>query len=113
MAITELTIDTSSHAKDGLLLHARDGNDVIDAFIGRRVLDRWANHGQAFGDHKSFFREEYNAIGTRNLAAIGRLVDKKYGRGIEFNRQHPFVEILYTDIVEGGEVLDVDPEWAA
>lgn len=105
MAITELAVDTTAHTKDGLLLHARDGEQNVDIFISRRVLDRWANQGQTFGDRRSFFVKEYNALGSRNLEAIGRLADKKYGRGIEFNRQHPFVDILYSDIVDGGESL--------
>lgn len=108
MPITELEIDTSAHTKDGLLLHARDGEKLIEAFIGRRVLDRWANQGQAFGDHRSYFREEYNIVGARNLVGIGRLIERKYERGIEFNRQHPFVDILYSDIEEAGVVLDLN-----
>lgn len=105
MSITELAVDTTAHNKDGLLLHARDGEQIVDIFIGRRVLDRWANQGQVFGDRRSFFVEEYNAFGSRNLDAIGRLADRKYRRGVEFNRQHPFVDILYSDIVDGGESL--------
>jgi hypothetical protein len=31
----------------------------------------------------------------------------KYRRGAAFNRQHPFVDILLSDIAENGEVLDV------
>jgi hypothetical protein len=31
----------------------------------------------------------------------------KYRRGAAFNRQHPFVDILLSDIAESGEVLDV------
>ena len=26
---------------------------------------------------------------------------------LDFNRQHPFVDILYADIIESGETLDV------
>ena len=31
----------------------------------------------------------------------------KYQRGAAFNRQHPFVDVLLSDITECGEVLDV------
>jgi hypothetical protein len=31
----------------------------------------------------------------------------KYCRGAAFNREHPFVEILLSDILESGEVLNV------
>jgi len=41
-----------------------------------------------------------------NLAAIGRIVDSKYQRGAAFNRQHPFVDILLSDIMESEEALD-------
>jgi hypothetical protein len=39
------------------------------------------------------FREQYNALGKRNLAAIEQIVTLKYRRGAAFNRQHPFVDI--------------------
>jgi hypothetical protein len=34
-------------------------------------------------------------------------VTLKYERGAAFNRQHPFVDVLYADIAEIGELLDV------
>jgi hypothetical protein len=36
-----------------------------------------------------------------------RVVTLKYERGAAFNWQHPFVDVLYADIAESGEVLDV------
>jgi hypothetical protein len=36
------------------------------------------------------FRQQYNALGKRNLAAIEQIVTLKYRRGAAFNRQHPF-----------------------
>ena len=56
---------------------------------------------------KSLFRAQYNALGKRNLSAIERIVTSKYQRGAAFNRQHPFVDVLLSDITECGEVLDV------
>jgi len=34
-------------------------------------------------------------------------VTGKYQRGPASNRQHPFVDVLLSDITESGEVLDV------
>ena len=48
-----------------------------------------------------------NALGKRNLPAIQRIVARKYERGLAFNRQHPFVDVLLSDITESGEVLNV------
>jgi hypothetical protein len=56
---------------------------------------------------KSLFRAQYNALGNRNLPAIERIATLKYQRGLAFNRQHPFLDILLSDITESGEVLDV------
>lgn len=42
-----------------------------------------------------------------NFTAIQRIVSSKYHRGAAFNRQHPFVEILFSDITESGETLDL------
>lgn len=58
------------------------------------------------GRRKSLHRAQYNALGKANLAAIERIVNFKYKRGAAFNRQHPFVDVLYSDIAESGELLD-------
>jgi hypothetical protein len=34
-------------------------------------------------------------------------VTSKYQRGAAFNHQHPFVDVLFSDITESGEVFDV------
>jgi hypothetical protein len=34
-------------------------------------------------------------------------VSGKYQRGAPSNRQHPFVEVLFSDITESGEVLNL------
>ena len=60
-----------------------------------------------YGRRKSLFRAQYNALGKRNVAAIERIVASKYQRGAAFNRQHPFVDVLFSDIMESGEVLDL------
>ena len=103
--LTDLVVDDGPHNSDGLLLHARDGSERVRAFISRRVMDDWVK--QPGGRRKSLFRAQYNALGKRNLAAIERIVASKYQRGAAFNRQHPFVDVLFSDITESGEVLDL------
>ena len=48
------------------------------------------------------FAEQINELGQQNLSAIGRIVAAKYERGMAFNRQHPFVDVLTSDIIESG-----------
>ena len=107
MALTGLAVDDSAHTRDGLVLHAADGADQVMAFISRRVMDDWANLTEPSRRRMSLFRGQYNALGQRNLPAIARIVVSKFGRGPAFNRQHPFVDVLLSDIVESGEVLDL------
>jgi hypothetical protein len=57
--------------------------------------------------NENLFRDQYNALSKRNLPAIERIVTSKYQRGAAFNREHPFVDVLLSDITESGEVLDV------
>lgn len=107
MPLTQLTIDHSAHCMDGLLLHARDGSTEVEAFIGRRVMDAWVGPTKPSGWGKSLYRAQYNAMGKRNLASIERIVASKYQKGAAFNRQHPFVDVLFADIADSGEVLDL------
>jgi len=101
-------VDDGPHSSDGLLLHGWDGPQQVTAFISRRVMDNWVDPFQPYARRKkSLFREQYNALGKRNLARIERIVTTKYRRGAAFNRQHPFVDVLLSDITESGEVLDV------
>lgn len=104
MRLTDLVVDDGPHNSDGLLLHAWDGSERVRAFISRRVIDDWVKQP---GRRKSLFRAQYNGLGKRNLAAIERIVASKYQRGAAFNRQHPFVDVLFSDITESGEVLDL------
>jgi hypothetical protein len=55
-------------------------------------------------DDKSLFRDQYSALGKLNLAALQRVANRKYQRGAASNRQHPFVEVLFSDIAESGDV---------
>jgi hypothetical protein len=107
MPLTQLSVDDGPHNMDGLLLFARDGSEQVEAFIGRKVMDVWAGSVERRGERQSLFRNQYNAVGKLNLAAIQRIVNAKYQRGAAFNRQHPFVEVLFSDITESGEALDL------
>jgi hypothetical protein len=106
MPLTHLAIDDSPHNRDGLLLHGRDGPLQVTAFIGRRVMDDWADPREPPGQRKSLSREQYSALGRSNLPAIERIVTSKYQKGAAFNRQHPFVDVLLADIVDSGEALE-------
>jgi len=107
VALTQLAVDESQHNSDGLMLHGWDEGQKVAAFISRRVMDDWVDPRQPSEKRQSLFRAQYNALGKRNLSAIGRIVTLKYQRGAAFNRQHPFVDVLLADITESREVLDV------
>ena len=107
MSLTQFSVDNGPHNMDGLRVFSQDGSERIEAFIGRKVMDVWADSVEHHGGQQSLFRDQYNALGKVNLAAIGRIVSAKYQRGAAFNRQHPFVEVLFSDITESGEVLDL------
>ena len=107
MSLTQFRVDDGPHAMDGLRLLAQDGNEQIEAFMGRKVMDVWAESVEHRGGRQSLFRDQYNALGRLNLAALQRIVSAKYQRGAAFNRQHPFVEVLFSDITESGEALDL------
>jgi hypothetical protein len=92
---------------DGLRLYARDGTEQVEAFIGRKVMDVWAESVEHYGGRQSLFRDQYNALGKLNIAALQRIVSAKYQRGAAFNRQHPYVEVLFSDITDSGEALDL------
>ena len=106
MPMTGLTIDEGPHNMDGLLLHAWDESDRVEAFISRRVMDGWVDPREPYGGRRSLLRAQYNSLGKFNLAAIERIVVAKYRRGAPFNRQHPFVDILLSDIMASEEALD-------
>jgi hypothetical protein len=106
MPLTEIEVDESPHNMDGLLLHGRDGSERVEAFISRRVMDSWVDPREPYRKRRSLLRAQYNALGKLNLAAIERIAASKYQRGPAFNRQHPFVDILLSDITESEEALD-------
>jgi hypothetical protein len=107
MSLTQFSIDDEPHNMDGLRLFARDGTERVEAFIGRKVMDVWADSVEHRGGRQSLFRDQYTALGKLTFAAIARIVSAKYERGAAFNRQHPYVEVLFSDITESGEALDL------
>jgi hypothetical protein len=107
MSLAQFRVDEGPHNMDGLRLFAQDGSERIEAFIGRKVMDTWAESIDHSGGRQSLFRDQYNALGKANLAAIQRIVSAKHQKGPAFNRQHPFVEVLFSDITESGEVLNL------
>src|SRR5579863_1202849 len=107
MSLMQSRVDDGPHNMDGLRFHAQDGSQTVEAFISRKVLDVWADSVEHRGGRQSLFRDQYNVLGKLNFAAIQRIVSAKYHRGAAFNRQHPFVEILFSDIAESGETLDL------
>jgi hypothetical protein len=107
MPLTEIEVDETPHNMDGLLLHGWDGSERVEAFISRRVMESWVDPREPYRKRRSLLRAQYNALGKLNLAAIERIAASKYQRGVAFNRQHPFVDILLSDITEGKEALDM------
>ena len=107
MKFTQFAVDEGPHNSDGLVLRGWDGPQQVEGFINRRVMDEWVDPIRPYGVRKSLFRAQYNALGKRNLPAIEQIVTAKYRRGPEFNRQHPFVDVLLADIKESGEALDL------
>jgi len=107
MSLTKFGVDDGPHNMDGLRLLARDGTEPVEAFISRKVMDVWAESIEHLGGRQSLLRSQYNALGKLNLAALERIVSAKYHRGAAANRQHPFVEVLVSDITESGEVLNL------
>src|SRR6266566_1396551 len=70
MSFTQFSVDDGPHNMDGLRLYARDGTERVEAFIGRKVMDVWADSVEHRGGRQSLFRDQYNALGKQNLAAI-------------------------------------------
>jgi hypothetical protein len=70
-------------------------------------MESWVDRREPYRKRRGLLRAQYNALGKLNLAAIDRIAASKYQRGIAFNRQHPFVDILMSDITESGEALDM------
>jgi hypothetical protein len=77
MQLTQFAVDDGAHNRDGLVLHGWDGDQQVIGFISRRVMVDWVDPRQPYGRRNSLFREQYNALGKRNIAAIERIVTLK------------------------------------
>jgi len=73
MSLTQFSVDDGPHSMDGLRHFAQDGTECVEAFVGRKVMDVWAESIEHHGGRQSLFRDQYNALGKLNLAAIHRL----------------------------------------
>src|SRR5271169_900647 len=69
MSLAQFEIDDGPHSMDGLRLFAGNGPERVEAFIGRKVMDVWADSVEHLGGRRSLFRGQYNAVGEANLAA--------------------------------------------
>src|ERR1700742_4582734 len=98
MSLAQFRVDDGPHNMDGLRLFAQDGNEPVEAFVSRKVMDVWAESVEHHRGRQSLFRDQYNALGRLNLAALQRIVSAKYQRGAASNRQHPFVEVMFSAI---------------
>ncbi|WP_315721446.1 MULTISPECIES: signal transduction histidine kinase [unclassified Bradyrhizobium] len=107
MSLSQFRVDEQPHTMDGLRLVAQDGATGVEAFVSRKVMDVWAESIEHKGGRQSLFRGQYNALGKLNLAALKRIVSTKYQRGATSNRQYPFIEVLFSDIADSGETLDL------
>ena len=56
MSPTQFRIDDGPHNMDGLRLYAQDGTEQVEAFIGRKVMDAWAESAEHRGGRQSLFR---------------------------------------------------------
>jgi hypothetical protein len=81
MTLAGFEVDETPHNMDGLLLHAWDESERVEAFISRRVMDSWVDPRVPYRRRRSLLRAQYNALGKLNLAAIERIAVSKYQRG--------------------------------
>jgi hypothetical protein len=109
MSLTKFGIDDGPHNMDGLRLLARDGTERVEAFIGRKVMDVWVESIERRRGRQSLFRDQYNALGTHNLAAIERIVNAK----IPARRRTQPPASLCRSAVHGhhGKRRGAGPEW--
>ena len=79
----------------------------VEAFVGPRCLMSGRSPSSTRGGRQSLFRDQFNTLGKLNLAPLQRIVSGKYQRGAASNQQRPFVEVLFSDITESGEDLNL------
>jgi hypothetical protein len=57
MSLAQFRVDEGAHNMDGLRLFAHDGSERIEAFVGRKVIDAWADSVERSGGRQSLFRD--------------------------------------------------------
>lgn len=107
MPLTGFAVDDGPHNMDGLLLRASDGSQRDRGIHQQAGQESWVDPVEPDGRRRSLFRAQYNALGKLNLPTIERIVVSKYRRGAAYNRQHPFVDVLLSDITESEEARHV------
>jgi len=73
MTLAGFKVDETPHNMDGLLLHAWDESERVEAFISRRVMDSWVDPRVPYRRRRSLLRAQHNALGKLNLATIERI----------------------------------------
>lgn len=58
MSLAQFSIDDGPHNMDGLRLLAQDGAERVEAFVGRKVLDVWAEPVEHRGGRQSLIRDQ-------------------------------------------------------
>ena len=56
MPLTAFAVDEGPHSMDGLLLHAWEGPQRVEAFISRRVMDTWVDPREPYRGRRSLLR---------------------------------------------------------
>jgi hypothetical protein len=72
-------------------------------FVGRKVLDVWAESDVHHGG-QSRFRDQHSARGKLNLAALRRIVSGKNACEAPRPTDSPFVEVLFSDFTEAARI---------
>ena len=75
MPLTAFAVDEGPHSMDGLLLHAWEGPQRVEAFISRRVMDNWVDPREPYRGRRSLLRSQYDALGraARHRAPVGAM----------------------------------------
>ena len=54
MSPTALAVDEGPHSMDGSLLHAWDGSESVEAFMGKRVMQSWVDPIEPYRGREKF-----------------------------------------------------------
>ncbi len=92
---------------DGLRLSALDGSEAVEAFISAGCWTSGLPQSSTMGQNKvcSVTSTTHSANGTSSRSRVSWT--RNISEGAWLNRQHPFVEVLVSDIEESGETMDI------